>query len=92
MLVSASVAGHEALDGPAQVGAVPAPGTSVTGLNADAVRAALRTFHSMNPQVSTLSIDLASSTASPRLGEIDEAIVSDRGPARNEPTRRYPSP
>jgi DNA phosphorothioation-dependent restriction protein DptH len=75
MLVAASVAGHEALEGPAQVGALPAPGTSVTGLNADAVRAALRTFHRMNPQVSTLSIDLASSTASPRLGEIDQAII-----------------
>ncbi len=75
MLVAASVAGHEALEGPAQVGALPAPGTSVTGLNADAVRAALRTFHRMNPQVSTLSIDLASSTASPRLGEIDQAVI-----------------
>lgn len=75
MLVAASVAGNEALEGPSQVGALPAPGTSVTGLNADAVRAALRTFHRMNPQVSTLSIDLASSTASPRLGEIDQAII-----------------
>lgn len=75
MLVSASVAGHDSLDAPAQIGAVPAPGTSVTGLNADAVRAALRTFHRMNPQVSTLSIDLASSTSSPRLEEIDQAVV-----------------
>lgn len=75
MLVGASVAGHDALEGPAQVGALPAPGTSVTGLNADAVRAALRTFHRMNPQVSTLSIDLASSTPSPRLDEIDQAII-----------------
>ncbi|MDU0314402.1 hypothetical protein RKE38_11945 [Phycicoccus sp. M110.8] len=75
MLVSASVAGHEALEGPAQIGALPAPGTSVTGLNADAVRSALRTFHRMNPQVSTLSIDLASSTATPRLGEIDQAVI-----------------
>lgn len=75
MLVAASVAGNEALEGPSQVGALPAPGTSVTGLNADAVRAALRTFHRMNPQVSTLSIDLASSTATPRLGEIDQAII-----------------
>lgn len=75
MLVAASVAGHDALDAPAQIGGVPAPGTSVTGLNADAVRTALRTFQRMNPQVSTLSIDLASSIPSPRLDEIDQAVV-----------------
>lgn len=75
MLVSASVAGHQALEAPARIGALPAPGTSATGLNADAVRSALRTFHRMNPHVSTLSIDLASSSPAPRLDEIDQAIV-----------------
>jgi len=75
MLVKVSVAGAESLEPPSRIGAIQAPGTSVTGLNSDGVRSALRTFQRMNPHVATLSLDLASSLPSARLEEIDEAIV-----------------
>ena len=75
MMLSVSVAGPQAINPPTRIGALPAPGSSVTGLNSDAVRSALATFQRMNPHVATLSLDLASSTPGARLEEIDDAIT-----------------
>lgn len=75
MMVSVSVAGPQAIDPPSRIGALAAPGSSVTGLNADAVKSALTTFQRMNPHVATLSLDLAASAPGARMEEIDDAIV-----------------
>ncbi|WP_193509121.1 hypothetical protein [Cryobacterium sp. BB736] len=75
-LVEASVGGFKSLSAPARIGATSAPGSSVSGLNANAVTAALKNYRRMNPHVTSLTIDLASQSQSPRLTEIDEAVVS----------------
>ena len=75
LLVDASVNGFTPLTSPARIAGLPAPGSSASGLNASAVSAALRTYRRINPHVSTLSIDLAAYADTPRLAEVDEAVL-----------------
>lgn len=76
MLLEASIDGHEALSAPDRIGDRQAPGTAASGLNATAVTSALRAYRNMNPQVSTLTLDLAASNKAVRLDEIDAAVLS----------------
>jgi hypothetical protein len=77
MLVRASIEGAEPLKAPDNVGDRPAPGSAASGLNATAVAAALRSYRQMNPHVSTLTLDLAASTESIRLHEVDDAVLKE---------------
>lgn len=77
MLVQASVEQHDALSSPEKAGALRAPGTSVSGLNATAVVAAMRSYRRMNPQVTTLTVDMAASGKATRLAEVDEALLDE---------------
>jgi DNA phosphorothioation-dependent restriction protein DptH len=76
VLVTSSSEKFQSLSMPSHAGGVETPGTAASGLNASAVDAALKTYRRINPHVSTLTIDLASKSASPRLIEVDNAIVS----------------
>ncbi|MFJ5955369.1 hypothetical protein ACIQC5_05350 [Paenarthrobacter sp. NPDC092416] len=75
LLVSAELQIPKPLQAPYRFGHDPLPGNTASGLNATSASAALRDFHRLHPQVSTLSIDLASTVHSQRLSEIDEAVV-----------------
>lgn len=76
VLVKASTESPRPLVSPERAGNLAVPGTAVSGLNATAVSAALRSFRQMNPQISTMTIDLAAVTETNRLPEVDEAVLS----------------
>lgn len=76
MLVQVSINGFQALDSPVMVGGAPAPGNALSGLNSTAAAAALRSYRSMHPHVSTLTIDLAASSPMSRLQEVDGAVLT----------------
>ncbi|MGG5171855.1 hypothetical protein ACQR35_06700 [Pseudarthrobacter sp. J1738] len=76
VLVKASTENPRPLKAPERAGKLAVPGTAASGLNATAVSAALRSFRHMNPQISTLTIDLAAVAATNRLPEVDEAVLS----------------
>jgi DNA phosphorothioation-dependent restriction protein DptH len=76
MLVGASIDGELPLTAPTRVGNLPAPGSAASGLNATAAASALRTYRRMNPHVSTLTVDLAASSPTTRLDEVDAAVLS----------------
>lgn len=76
MMVAASIDGFEALSSPQSAGGFPVPGSAVSGLNGPAAAAALRSYRSMNPQLSTLTVDLAAATKTRRLADVDEAVLS----------------
>lgn len=75
MLVKASTSDPMPLLSPTSIGSFDAPGTAVSGLNASAVDAALRSFRKMHPHVTTLTVDLSGNKAQPRLTEIDSAVL-----------------
>lgn len=79
MLVQVSIAEYEPLGSPENAGNVKVPGTAVSGLNATAVSAAMRSYRQMNPHISTLTVDLAASAPGTRLAEVDEAVLSEVG-------------
>ena len=62
--------------GPNNIGGFNAPGSSSTGLNSSSAVSAVKSYRRVNPQFSSLVIDLASSqgSKSSRLTELDEAI------------------
>ncbi|TQJ50193.1 hypothetical protein [Phycicoccus sp. SLBN-51] len=76
MLVEASVDGHRALKSPRQIAGQRAPGSAASGLNSTAVASALRSYRRMNPHVSTLTVDLAATSTTSRLEEIDDAVLT----------------
>jgi hypothetical protein len=76
MLVEASVDGHRALRSPNEIAGTRAPGSAASGLNSTAVASALRSYRRMKPHVSTLTVDLAATSPSPRLEEIDDAVLA----------------
>lgn len=76
MMAEAKTDEHAAVDPPTTASGFELPGSSISGLNAAAVDAAVRSFVSMNPQVSTLTIDLASTTDVVRLPEVDDAVLT----------------
>jgi DNA phosphorothioation-dependent restriction protein DptH len=73
-LVRVSGSEPETLVLPRYAGQLETPGTSAGGLNASAATAALVNYGRVNPHVSTLTIDLASTSKSSRLYELDEAV------------------
>jgi len=75
-LVAASIDGPQPLVAPERIGSLPAPATAASGLNASAVRAALRSYRRMNPHVSTLTIDLAATSDTNRFSEVDQAVLA----------------
>ena len=75
MLVAASTAGPEPLRPPPMASGYALPPSSVSGLNAGAVAAALRNFRKMHPHVASLTVDLAASAPSPRVPEIDGSLI-----------------
>lgn len=76
MLVEASVDGHRALRSPREIAGQRAPGSAASGLNSTAVASALRSYRRMNPHVSTLTVDLAATSSTTRLEEIDDAVLA----------------
>jgi len=76
VLVKASTENPRPLASPERAGNLTVPGTAVSGLNATAVSAAMRSFRQMNPQISTITIDLAAATETNRLPEVDQAVLS----------------
>ena len=75
MLVKVSSESPESLSTPVSLAGVPAPGSASGGMNSSSTIAALNSYKKMNPQISTLSIDLASSLPATRLVEIDDAVL-----------------
>lgn len=86
MLVKASTSDPVPLSPPTSVGSFHAPGTAVSGLNATAVDAALRSFRKMHPQVTTLTVDLSAQKSQNRLGEIDTAVLRMAAKWKESPT------
>ncbi|TFB84296.1 hypothetical protein E3O44_15805 [Cryobacterium algoricola] len=76
MLVQCSINGYQALSAPLQIGGFPAPGNAVSGLNSNAAATALKSYMSMHPHVSTLTVDLAASHPMTRLREVDSAVLT----------------
>lgn len=76
LMVPLSPDDNRELRAPERVMGRPAPGSSPSGLTASAAEAALRDFTRSNPYVSSLTIDLAAGAPSPRLSEIDQAVIA----------------
>ncbi|MFT4469387.1 ATP-binding protein [Arthrobacter sulfonylureivorans] len=64
------------LSPPDRIGNAVTPGTAVSGLNATAVDAALRSFRRMHPHITTLTVDLHAQDRQIRLTEIDDAVLA----------------
>lgn len=77
MLVTASTSDPMALQAPSSAAGICLPGAAVSGLNATAVSAAMRSYKKINPHLSTLSVDLAASSRQARLSEVDEAVLRE---------------
>ena len=77
MLVTASTSDPKTLQSPTLAAGVRLPGTAVSGLNATAVAAAMRSYKQINPHLSTLSIDLAAQSTQPRLSEVDVSVLRE---------------
>lgn len=63
------------LEAPPMAGSYEMPGSSAGGLNGAVTKSALRTFKRLAPHLSTLVVDLQSSTKSSRVREIDRALL-----------------
>ncbi|GGH10815.1 hypothetical protein GCM10011577_39750 [Pseudarthrobacter polychromogenes] len=61
---------------PDRIGNAVTPGTAVSGLNATAVDAALRSFRKMHPHITTLTVDLHAQDRQIRLSEIDDSVLA----------------
>lgn len=64
------------LSPPDRIGNAVTPGTAVSGLNATAVDAALRSFRRMHPHITTLTVDLHAQDRQIRLTEIDDSVLA----------------
>ncbi len=64
------------LSPPERIGNAVTPGTAVSGLNATAVDAALRSFRRMHPHITTLTVDLHAQDRQIRLTEIDDSVLA----------------
>ncbi|MFF2031098.1 ATP-binding protein [Arthrobacter sp. NPDC058192] len=64
------------LSAPDRIGNAVTPGTAVSGLNATAVDAALRSFRRMHPNITTLTVDLHAQDRQIRLTEIDDSVLA----------------
>lgn len=75
LMTVASISGFEAPKVPMRIAGVDAPGGGASGLNKSSTTSALNDYRRINPHVTTMTIDLAASTPSPRLREIDDSIL-----------------
>jgi DNA phosphorothioation-dependent restriction protein DptH len=76
MLLKASSGVPVSLAPPIRIAGFSAPGSASGGMNSSSTNAALNSYRRINPHVSTLTIDLASSMPATRLVEIDDAILA----------------
>lgn len=76
LMVPVSTNQGQALASPERIMGQPAPGSSPSGLTASAAEAALRDFRRAHPHVPSLTIDLSASADSPRLAEVDAAVLA----------------
>ncbi|TBT85892.1 hypothetical protein ET989_05415 [Propioniciclava sinopodophylli] len=76
LMVPVSTNQGQALASPERIMGQPAPGSSPSGLTASAAEAALRDFRRAHPHVPSLTIDLSASADSPRLAEVDTAVLA----------------
>lgn len=74
-LLAASTSGFESPTMPSDVGGVATPGGGASGLNESSVQAAIKDYRRINPHVSTMTVDLAAATPTPRLRDLDNAIL-----------------
>lgn len=77
MLVALDQAAPVSLDVPHEACGMPVPGSASTGLNAGGVTSALRDYRRMNPHVSTLVVDMTTSSRGPRLDDVDDALLRE---------------
>lgn len=77
MLVIASTSDPKTLQSPTLAAGVRLPGTAISGLNATAVAAAMRSYKQINPHLSTLSVDLAAQSSQARLAEVDVSVLRE---------------
>jgi DNA phosphorothioation-dependent restriction protein DptH len=75
LLLKASSGVPTSLAPPTRIAGFSAPGSASGGMNSSSTNAALNSYRRINPHVSTLTIDLASSMPATRLVEIDDAIL-----------------
>jgi DNA phosphorothioation-dependent restriction protein DptH len=59
------------------------PGSSSSGISRRGVTRAIKDYRSVYPHISTLTIDLASSQASPRMPELDAAVIAEASGLRD---------
>jgi DNA phosphorothioation-dependent restriction protein DptH len=76
MLLKASSGVPVSVAPPIRIAGFSAPGSASGGMNSSSTNAALNSYRRINPHVSTLTIDLASSMPATRLVEIDDAILA----------------
>lgn len=77
MVVALDQAAPVSLDVPHEACGLPVPGSASTGLNAGGVTSALRDYRRMNPHVSTLVVDMTTSSRGPRLDDVDDALLRE---------------
>ena len=77
LMVDVSVDGPNIVKPPVFAGSHRVPGISNSGLNANTVKEALRDFRRLHPFVSTLTVDLAARSKTPKLVELDEAVIGE---------------
>lgn len=75
LMVRAQLQTPRPLQAPRRFGKDNLPGNAASGLNATSTATALRDFHRLQPHISTLTVDLASTVETQRLPEVDVAIV-----------------
>ena len=75
MLAPASVDGFRHIEIPQRAGDLRVPGVAADGLSASAVASATGKFFDLNPFVSSVAVDLAARTRTPKTVEVDEGIV-----------------
>jgi hypothetical protein len=62
---------------PERAAGLPMPGASSSGLSEGGIGAALRDFLRVFPHISTLTVDLAADSPTPRMKKLDEAIIAE---------------
>ena len=75
LMVRLSTDEAEPLSIPTSAAGIRLPGSSASGLSGSAVDAAVRDFRRMNSHLPTVTIDLASSAAGPRLHDLDSSVI-----------------
>ncbi|MFP3578736.1 type IV secretion system DNA-binding domain-containing protein [Arthrobacter sp. SIMBA_036] len=76
MMLPAAKSRPKRLTPPDRIGNAVTPGAAVSGLNATAVDAALRSFRRMHPHITTLTVDLHAQDRQNRLTEIDDSVLA----------------